>query len=110
MLKKLNRKNKINLLNMQNKIHKPGFIPEDFGILTINLLKKANAKNCTDYRTISLMSNTLKLVLAIMNRRTERKIDDHLRVLGQEGNEQDAVVLFKMLIQKALTVNRKVYV
>lgn len=54
-------------------------LPENIRTSTfISIPKKNNIKKCSEFRTISLMSHTLKILLAISNPRIERKIDDHL--------------------------------
>ena len=69
---------------------------------------------CSDYRTISLMSHTLKVLLTIVNRRMENRIDATLSQMqfgfrAKKGTRV-AVVLFKTLIQRSLEVNRQIYV
>lgn len=51
---------------MVNRIHQTDRMPQDFKTsMVIPVPKKAVAKKCTEHRTISLMSHTLKLLLAI---------------------------------------------
>ncbi len=60
------------------------------------------------------MSHTLKLLLTIINKRVEKKIDEHLDetqfgFVARKGT-RDAILLFKMIVQRALAVNRDIYV
>lgn len=64
------------LLQMLSKIHKTGKLPQDFRTSTfIPIPKENNVKKYPEFQTISLISHTLKILLAISNRRMERKID-----------------------------------
>jgi len=47
----------------------------------IALKKKPQATKCSEYRTISLIAHTAKVVAKILRRRIEKKIED---VLGEE--------------------------
>jgi hypothetical protein len=57
-------------------------VPQDFTEITVIVLKKKpQATKCSDYRTISLIAHTTKIVGNILRRRIERKIKD---VLGED--------------------------
>ena len=59
-----------------NKIYDTGYIPDDMKRSTfIALPKKAKAVNCTDFRTISLMSHVTKILLKIILHRNSAAID-----------------------------------
>ena len=59
-----------------NKIYDSGYIPEDMKKSTfIPLPKKPKAVNCTDFRTISLMSHVTKILLKIILYRNSAAID-----------------------------------
>jgi len=47
----------------------------------IALKKKTKATKCSDYRTISLIAHTAKIITKILRGRIEKKIED---VLGEE--------------------------
>ena len=60
-------------------IYDKGKWPEDFlKSILIPLEKKKNAVRCEDFRTISLTSHASKIILRIMTKRIERKIEDFL--------------------------------
>ncbi|KAL1446089.1 hypothetical protein WDU94_009850 [Cyamophila willieti] len=64
------------LLDLLNAIYSSGKIPKSWLTSTfITLPKKNNPKECSDYRTIALMSHTLKLFLKIIHRRICLKLE-----------------------------------
>ena len=59
-----------------NKIYDTGYIPDDMRKSTfIPIPKKAKAVNCTDFRTISLMSHVTKMLVKIILHRNSTVID-----------------------------------
>lgn len=68
---------KKSLLHLFNKIYEIGYIPTDW-LLSIFVIihKKVNAKRCSHYRAISLMSHVLKIFLRIS--RVYQKIEEEL--------------------------------
>ncbi|XP_013140606.1 PREDICTED: uncharacterized protein LOC106104958 [Papilio polytes] len=67
------------LVNFMNSIYDSGELPHDWLKSTfVTLPKKANAKRCEDFRTISLMSQVLKVFLSIIHERIRKKCDDQL--------------------------------
>jgi len=78
-LKCLSKDNKKVLLEVLNATHRSSVLPYDFQISTvIPIPKKSRALECNEYRLICLMSHTLKLLLTIINRRIENRIDPTL--------------------------------
>lgn len=79
LLKILQTNGKQYLLQMFNNIYETGDIPEDWLKSTfITLPEKSNAKKCSDYRTISLMSHTLKIFLRIIHNRIYDKLERNI--------------------------------
>ena len=69
-LKLLDDKEKAWITDIFNRIHNSGNIPEKWiQSEFIALLKKAGAKKCDEYRTISLIIHMLKLVFKIIHRK-----------------------------------------
>ena len=67
---------------LSNTIYNNGEWPHDFTAVTMIVLKKkTKATKCSDYRTISLIAYTAKIIAKILRRRTEKKIED---VLGDQ--------------------------
>lgn len=89
-------------------------IPEDwFKSIFIALPKKNNATDCSDYRTISLMSHVLKILLKIIHRRISQKCEEN------SGSQQfgfrsgfgtrEALCAINVLAQRCRDVNRNLY-
>ena len=67
------------LTKLSSTIYNTGEWPQDFTeIKMIALKKKTKATKCSDYRTISLISYTAKIIAKILRRRIEKKIEDVL--------------------------------
>src|SRR5688572_6748102 len=72
-----------------NKIYKSGQIPEDFRKSIFVPVPKINrAQECSDFRTIALISHASKVLLHLIKRRitpiVERQLDKSRWVLGKE--------------------------
>ena len=64
------------LTSICNEIYTTVYIPEDLKTsVFIFLPKKQKAVECSNYRTISLMCNTLKPLLTVILKRITNKID-----------------------------------
>ena len=67
------------LTKLCNKIYSTGYIPDDMmNSVFITLPKKPKAINCTEFRTISLMSHIMKLLLRIILDRIDAKIESEI--------------------------------
>ena len=63
------------LTKLSNTIYSTGEWPQDFTEVTMIVLKKkTKATKCSDYRTISLIAHTAKIIAKILRGRTERKL------------------------------------
>jgi hypothetical protein len=63
------------LTDLFNKIYKTGYIPNDLPqSIFITIPKKPKALECSDFRTISLMSHVMKAFLKIILHRNEKEI------------------------------------
>ncbi|CAG9835787.1 unnamed protein product [Diabrotica balteata] len=79
IIKLLDDKGKHSLLSLFNKIYETGHIPADWLLSTFVMIsKKINTKQCSDHRTISLMSHVLKIFLRILHSRIYNKIEVQL--------------------------------
>ncbi|KAJ4443337.1 hypothetical protein ANN_05005 [Periplaneta americana] len=64
---------------MAEFIYGPGDWPKDFTeTVLLSILKKNNAKKCNEFRTISLISHSAKILLRILNRRLYSKMEERL--------------------------------
>lgn len=102
------------LLDLFNTIYRTGMIPEQWLTSTfITLPKKRNAKDCSDHRTIALMSHTLKLFLKIIHQRIclklEREISSSQFGFRQGMGTREALFSINVLIQRCIDVNRTIY-
>ena len=67
------------MLSLCNKIYNEGEWPEEFmETVLLQIPKKNNAKKCKEFRTISLISQTAKIILRIPNRRRRFKMEEEL--------------------------------
>ena len=65
-----------NLIDLFNKIYKTVYIPNDLAqSIFITIPKKPKALECSDFRTISLMSHVMKALLKIILDRIEKKLE-----------------------------------
>ena len=80
----------------------------------IPLPKKGNLKECINYRTISLISHASKILLKILQKRMERKVEEEVSATqaGFRRKSDTRVQLFnlKLIIQKCREFNVDLYV
>ncbi|CAG9840824.1 unnamed protein product, partial [Diabrotica balteata] len=75
LLKLLNDNSIGIILHLFNTIYKTGIIPQKWLLSTfVTLSKKSNAKECSEHRTISLMSHLLKIFLKVIHNRVYQKL------------------------------------
>ena len=95
-------------------MYKNVFIPEDLRTSVFILLpKKKKATECSDYRTISLMCHTLKLLLTVILNRIKSKID---REVGKEqagfrknSGTREAIFSLKILAEKYMDMDKDIF-
>ena len=89
--------------------------PDDFTkTVMIPLPKKNNAIKCEDYRTISLISHASKIMLKILTKRLEAKVN-HLIGRNQFGfrkgcGTRDAIGVMRTLCERSLEHGNEVYI
>ena len=89
-----------------NEIYKIVYIPEDLKTsVFIFLRKKTKAVECSDYRTISLMCHTLKLLLTVILKRITNKIDIEVGCSGT----REAIFCLKVIAEKYLEMGEELY-
>ncbi|KAG1674114.1 RNA-directed DNA polymerase from mobile element jockey [Nymphon striatum] len=97
-----------------NDIYNTGYLPEDMRkSVFITIPKKAHAVECSDYRTISLMSHVTKLLLRIILKRIKNRIDreiseEQFGFRDQRGT-REAIFNMKMIMEKHIDVQSDVY-
>lgn len=105
-VKLLDNDSLILLTDMINSIYKTGIIPSDFLLSTFITLPKVNkAKNCSQFRTISLISHTSKILLQVIKQRISPIIEEHLNETQMgfragKGCHDAITVLIEKNIQK----------
>jgi len=95
-----------------NMIYKSGYIPEDFRKSIFVPTPKINkAQDCSDFRTISLISHASIFLLHLIKRRItsviERQIADSQ--MGFRKGKRDAIYQLRMISERSIQVGKKVY-
>ena len=98
-----------------NTIYETGKWPKDFTEVTmIALKKKPQATKCSEYRTISLIAHTAKIVAKILKRRIEKKIED---VLGEDQfrfrrgkGTRNAIGMLRIISERTLEIDEELNV
>ena len=102
------------LTEMLNLIYDTGHIPDDLRhSLFITIPKKKKAQNCSEHRTISLMSHITKIILSIIILRNREKLDNEISD-SQSGfrngiGTREGIFNIRTIIDKMLAVRRKIY-
>ena len=102
------------ITRLMNKIYNTGIIPDDFlQTIFITVPKVQQAQECADFRTISLISHTSKILLHLINSRITPIIERHLsntQMGFRKGRgTKDAIFQLRMLVERSMQVNKKVY-
>ena len=64
------------ITELSNLVYDTGYLPPDMSSsIFVRLTKKAKATECSDYRTLSLMSHLLKVLLKVILKRNKHKIE-----------------------------------
>ena len=114
-LKALNEEGLKILTNICNEVYRTGHIPEDLRhSIFVKIPKKANAVDCTDYRTLCLMSNITKIVLRVITERN-RRIFEREAGRTQSGfkkgmGTREGIFNFRIIVEKLLEKNKKIYI
>lgn len=114
MLKALDSYGIEKLTTLCNGIYQSGNIPQDLlESVFITLPKKPKANECGDFRTISLMSHVIKVILKILLNRNQQKL------FNESGNYQfgfkkgsgtrEAIFCMRMITEKCLEKGKDIY-
>ena len=92
-----------------------GILPSDFTrFVMISLQKKMNAVECSDHRTISLISHASRILLKILTNRIEAKARDFIRRnqfgLRKGCDTRDAIGVMRMICERSLEIGNNVYI
>src|SRR5688572_2178289 len=92
-----------------NKIYKSGQIPEDFRESIVVPVPKVNrAQECSDYRTIALISHASKVLHLIRRRITpivERQLGDSQMGFRKGKCTRDAIFQLRMISERVTQMN-----
>uniref|UniRef100_A0A8D8XDM6 Craniofacial development protein 2 n=2 Tax=Cacopsylla melanoneura TaxID=428564 RepID=A0A8D8XDM6_9HEMI len=102
------------ITDIVNSIYKTGHIPSDFLLSTFITLPKVNkAKKCSDFRTISLISHTSKILLQIIKRRINDIIETNLSEtqMGFRAGKgcRDALTVMRVVLEKNVDKNNDIF-
>ncbi|GFO04703.1 endonuclease-reverse transcriptase [Plakobranchus ocellatus] len=99
--------------HLLNEIYDTGQIPTDLSkSIFIALPKKPGATECELHRTISLMSHITKILLKIIMLRIRNKISEIAEQqcgFVEDKGTSDAIYILRTLIERALEVQKDVY-
>ena len=117
MLKNLGEKATTELISICQQIYASGEWPKDFTqTVMIPIPKKANATECSDHRTISLTSHASKIMLKILTRRMEGKVEA-TKVIGEDQfgfrrgrGTRDAIGVLRSLGERRLQHGKDLYI
>ena len=103
------------LTDLFNKIYKTGYIPNDLAqSIFITIPKKPKALECSDFRTISLMSHVMKALLKIILARNEKKVEAEISE-NQSGfrpgkGTREGIFNLRIIIQRYIEVQKPVFI
>ena len=115
IIKSLNEFGVDTITELCNDIYETGHIPKDLtSSIFIPLPKKPRAVDCTEYRTISLMSHITKILLKIIHERIKNKIDTEVgeEQFGFRKNKgtREAILSIRLVIDKYIEVQKSIYI
>ena len=105
------------LIGICQEIYVTGIWPEDFlQSLIVPIEKKRNATNCEDYRTISLLSHASKIMLKVVHRRLEGRMET-LHFLGEDQYEfrrgkgtREAIGALRVISERSIEHGNDLYI
>ena len=97
-----------------NLIYDTGYIPKELNqSIFITLPKKPGATDCSNFRTISIMSQVTKIFLAIIQNRIKQKVDEELAEdqfgFRKGKGTREAVSCVRNLLERAIEMQNIVY-
>jgi hypothetical protein len=103
------------LVRLCKEMYNQGVWPKDFTqIVMIPLPKKTNATECADHRTISLVPHASKIMLKILTKRIESKVEGFIGK-NQFGfrkgrGTRDAIGVLRMLCERSIENDNDIYI
>lgn len=114
ILKSLDDKTKKSLFKFISSAYEHGSLLPDFiQSRTITIPKKGNATECSNYRTIALLSHASKILLNVVKNRLKIRIDAHLHedqfgFRNQRGT-REAILALRQILERRIDVNKDTY-
>ena len=113
MLKALDETGLEKITEICNLIYDTGHIPNDLNeSIIVRLPKKAKATNCSDFRTLSLMSHVMNLLLKVIflrNRsKIEREINEALSGFITGKDTREGIFNLRTICKRYLECNKDV--
>lgn len=114
-LKALNETSIDVLIKLCNKIYDGGELPEDMQkSIFVTIPKKNKATECSDFRTISLMSHVTKLLLRILLTRIKKKINAEVNEeqfgFRKESGTREAIFTIRNIIERYIEKKKTIYI
>ena len=102
------------LYKLFNQIYNQGVLPEEMShSVFVSLPKKPGTLLCEEHRTISLMSHLTKVLLKVLGKRINPKIETELNVnhIGcrSDYGTRNAVFVLKNIGQRSIEMQEKIY-
>ena len=103
------------ITNFCNTIYNSGYIPMEMRkSIFLPIPKKLKAQNCTDFRTISLMSHVTKLLLKIIQIRLKDRIEKEISKL-QSGfrpgkGTREGIFNIRTICERAIEVGKDIHI
>jgi len=102
------------LTELCNKMYKHASIPQDLRTsIFIVIPKKPRALDCSDFRTISLMCHTLKLLLTVILKRISEKINRNVSEeqagFRKNSGTREGIFNIKIIIEKYLEMGKDIF-
>uniref|UniRef100_A0A8D8Y198 Craniofacial development protein 2 n=1 Tax=Cacopsylla melanoneura TaxID=428564 RepID=A0A8D8Y198_9HEMI len=112
LLKNAGEEMKNCLFELIKEIYEEGEIPEDFiKSKTITIPKKGNATECSNYRTIALLSHASKILLNVVKNRMKTKVEERLEEdqfgFRKGKGTREGILALRMILERRLEVNKK---
>ena len=95
MIKALDAEGIKNSTELCNLVYDTGYLPPDMrSSIFVTLPKKAKATECSGYRTLSLVSHILKILLNVILKRNKHKIESVINetqtcIMAGKGTRED---------------------
>jgi len=91
-----------------------GILPVEFiKSKTITIPKKGNANDCTNYRTITILSHASKILMNIVKDRLKEIIEEHIyenRFRFRRGRgTREAIIALRQILERRIKVDRTTY-